>query len=388
MLAPVIPGRSLALATVAGVAAIGIAYCAFMSFQSDDGDSEEGESEDGDAGAKTEAAEDEGERATAPKEFMEAAKDDDARTVTSFLAEGLPPDAISGKYDQTALCTAAAWGCVGVAQVLLDAGASVNLANAWGLTPLHLAAMNDRLELSKLLIQHGAYTKVRAGSTHGNLMPFEMAKGELQVLLGGFSNAMHRAIDSSDLDVLRRLMGEGIDLCEPDERGRTPLHAAAEAAGLLISEVDADGSERDVDQGLQALEILTQMAGDGVVQAACKTLNAQGLSALHSLVQVRRSRHLYSVYVQKQFLLCCCNEPRPDAFGTGRPLGSNSASSSVASGPERALSHGRQRVQLGQLGPPWRRRGFGSAESIGRLLRTAHGHRLRHAESRHDQAAS
>ena len=43
-----------------------------------------------------------------------------------------------------------------VAQVLIDAGAEVSKPNAHKHTPLHLAAQNGHLALSKLLVESGA----------------------------------------------------------------------------------------------------------------------------------------------------------------------------------------------------------------------------------------
>ena len=116
-----------------------------------------------------------------------------------------------------------------------------------------------------------------------------MAKGELQGLLG-FSNEVHKAIDALDFRALTSLLEDGTDLSEPDEQGRTPLHAAAEVAGLLIGEEDAESrSEVDVDQGLKALKMLMRASDNDAVRVACKKLNAQGFSALHLLVQARQA---------------------------------------------------------------------------------------------------
>ena len=89
------------------------------------------------------------------------------------------------------------------------------------------AQPNDREEFAKVLLQYGANAiKAEAGITHGTLMPYQMAKGELQGLLG-FSNEVHKAIDALDFRALTSLLEDGTDLSEPDEQGRTPLHAAA-----------------------------------------------------------------------------------------------------------------------------------------------------------------
>ena len=107
---------------------------------------------------------------TTPK-LMAASKDDDAETVTQLLAQGLSPDAANG-IGQTSLHVASIWGNLAVARVLLDAGASVNVVNQFGATPLHFAAQNSRLDPQQGVgWLGGAVCKVRTGGSHRRAGP-------------------------------------------------------------------------------------------------------------------------------------------------------------------------------------------------------------------------
>jgi ankyrin repeat protein len=77
----------------------------------------------------------------------------------------------------TALCRAATLGHLDVVACLVEAGASINLGNASGNSPLHLACYESHKEIAILLLKKGASedTVNKAGKR-----PVEMASGELK----------------------------------------------------------------------------------------------------------------------------------------------------------------------------------------------------------------
>jgi ankyrin repeat protein len=95
----------------------------------------------------------------------------DAAAVRQLLQEGTPPDGrASGGW--TALHRAAYGGKGEIAQVLLDAGARMNVKDAQGFTPLHWAVYESLLipgaqDVAKLLVVRGADINARdkEGST-------------------------------------------------------------------------------------------------------------------------------------------------------------------------------------------------------------------------------
>ena len=80
----------------------------------------------------------------------------------------------------TALCRAATLGHVEVVSSLLEAGASINLANASGMSPLHLACYEGLKDVAMLLLKAGSSEDVvnKAGKR-----PVELASGELKAAL-------------------------------------------------------------------------------------------------------------------------------------------------------------------------------------------------------------
>jgi ankyrin repeat protein len=80
--------------------------------------------------------------------------------VKLLLAEGCDPDVRnddqSGYRDETALLGAAFWGRLEIARLLIDHGAKVTARAERGITPLHEAARMGHAELARLLLARGA----------------------------------------------------------------------------------------------------------------------------------------------------------------------------------------------------------------------------------------
>ena len=90
-------------------------------------------------------------------------------------------------------------------QALLKAGADIEIQDALGQTPLHLAAQSDQTEIITILIEHGAHINAR---DHQHNTPLLLASknsaiqsAELLLRLGAF----HQAVDSERLSFDRVL---------------------------------------------------------------------------------------------------------------------------------------------------------------------------------------
>ena len=156
-----------------------------------------------------------------------------------------------------------------VTTALLSSGANANVANQFGVTPLHYAAQNSKYDVAKMLIAKGASTSLEA---QNGRKPYEMAKeDEMRVLCGAPSLAMHSAIQSRDLSAVQMLVSEGYDMSERDQEGNSPLHLAVHTA-VAGSAAAASSSSAAA----------SSAAGDGLAIVAAILAAAAGKSA-HTL---------------------------------------------------------------------------------------------------------
>lgn len=102
-------------------------------------------------------------------------------TVEAVLAQGADVDLVDRSVNEnTALDAAVAANHDDVVQVLLDAGASVNVRSAGGFTPLHKAALNGNRGLVELLLARGAEVGAISGDGRTPLALAE-ARGHAEV---------------------------------------------------------------------------------------------------------------------------------------------------------------------------------------------------------------
>ena len=146
----------------------------------------------------------------------EAAQFGHARVAELLLEGGADVDRVTGPghnhgNGETALYMASAAGELGVVEVYLRFGARVDLANMVGGTPFYLAAQTGRVPVLRRLKAAGA--DVNQGRTD--------AGGE------GNSSPLFIAATTGRTRVVQALIDLGADVDRPNNRGMTPLMAAA-----------------------------------------------------------------------------------------------------------------------------------------------------------------
>jgi ankyrin repeat protein len=182
--------------------------------------------------------------------------------VMTLLANGADPRA-SDSEGNTPLHHAARSTDPGVAALLRDAAAELDVLNAEGLTPLGVACACGNWRLARFLLERGAKAEL-AGATPALVAA---AGGEdddpagVQLLLKHKAkvdgrdahgrSALHEAALAGHGDVLAALLAAGADVQARDAPGRTPLLDAARGGSLVVLETlldaGADYNQRDAD---------------------------------------------------------------------------------------------------------------------------------------------
>lgn len=132
---------------------------------------------------------------------------------------------------------AAEEGIIGEVEELLAGGEDVNTVDAWGNTPLYLAARGGHEELVRRLLGRGASTDMMntRGQTALHAACERGHKGVAQMLVEGGANVdpysnylppLHFAMFHCDSVLVDRLMEKGADINREDADGATILHRA------------------------------------------------------------------------------------------------------------------------------------------------------------------
>ena len=143
--------------------------------------------------------------------LAQAAVRNDVAALRQLLANGHKADDRGDSW--TALIWAARSGSIDAINLLLDAGADVNLPGSsgdnWDATPLQHAILERQPAAVQLLLDRGA--ELNRGAGPGSLAPLLLAAGD------------------TDPTILKLLLAHGADPTIEDENGATPLARAVSA---------------------------------------------------------------------------------------------------------------------------------------------------------------
>ena len=154
-------------------------------------------------------------------------------------------DVNAKRYEDTPLFYAAMENALDVAKLLIDRGADMNAKRSSGTTALSFA-VGKSLEVTKLLIDHGAdgATPLHRAAVYNRLGVAKqlIERGADVNVKTSYANLtpLHLAALSNSLDVAKQLIERGADVNANEENGETPLFYAAMANALDVAKLLID----------------------------------------------------------------------------------------------------------------------------------------------------
>jgi ankyrin repeat protein len=161
----------------------------------------------------------------------------------NYLQVGGNPNATISKARQTLLELSIKAHSLAMVQCLLDKGANVNKTNAYGFTPLYIAASQGQYTICELLIDRGAkvnticnkhtalYQAVR--SENQNLVELLLDRG---AKINLSSHVLHEAVDKGNIEIVNLLINRGAKINNRHSLPfrETPLHLAIKKGNINL----------------------------------------------------------------------------------------------------------------------------------------------------------
>ncbi|KAK7078507.1 hypothetical protein SK128_022823 [Halocaridina rubra] len=197
--------------------------------------------------------------------LVEALKTNDLPGVLAQLARGLSVNhQEAAKGNRTPLIYAVKHDCLEVVDELLKRGARVGIADANGVTPLHMAAAGGHVPTVLLLLSQGASPD--STDAHSRTPLHYAARA-----------ANQDPTDRGVIGVVETLLKKGANRRKLDQEGRIPLHNAATAGSAKLIKVLVDK---------RSTETLNMKDNEGRTPLHCAVLGARSLEAVSVLLQL------------------------------------------------------------------------------------------------------
>jgi len=242
--------------------------------------------------------------ATASEALTELARGGDLDKVKLLLLGKCNPDVTD--YDKrSCLNLAATTGNVHVVEALLDAGASINCVDRWGVTPLADAVREGHNKLATMLHERGGelmYDDSKAAAELCSLASIgDIERLQLMLQCGVSVDAadydkrscIHVASSMGNVRVIEALIAHSSNTCLRDRWGRTPLaEAVREGHAKVVAVLLASKAELNFDEAKMSGE-LCELARAGDVERV-KLLLSCGIDANAADYDKRTCLHLAS----------------------------------------------------------------------------------------------
>ena len=170
-----------------------------------------------------------GQAATGADDLFKMIELDRPREVRALLLKGVKPDVIDVRGD-SALVVAARTGLLPIIEILVDAGAKVNLRNKWGDSALMVAALNGQEKAVRYLrgkggeVNSAGWTALHYAAVNGHaaVAKYLLDQGANPVAASpnGVSPLMMAARENKN-DVVTVLLEYGADLAQKNDKGET-----------------------------------------------------------------------------------------------------------------------------------------------------------------------
>lgn len=137
--------------------------------------------------------------------LMEVVVSEDVEAVRLLLAHGANPNGSDAAPDKRPLVLAAQLGLTNIAELLLQHGATLDILDPHGMSPLCMASTEDHLDTVRILASHGA---------------------DLNIDING--RPLHAAVTDDRIEMVQLLLELGADINASERRSeQTPLMIAA-----------------------------------------------------------------------------------------------------------------------------------------------------------------